>query len=227
MFKYGGRVISLKTIVLNGDYGYLDEIETTIKSIIFNNKEVKIYVINPDIPHEWFINLNQYLNQIGSQIVDKKINQEYLNDVNSTFRGIKNIAFARILIPKLINENKVLYLDCDIVVDANLDELFNIDLENKWVCGVRDYQVPSEFNSGVLLINNKKWKESNIVSSLLEKAKDPNLRNGDQTVINEVFKDRIEELDLSYNYQIGFEKAAFWEISKKLHNFLIKLKNQK
>lgn len=127
MFKYGGRVISLKTIVLNGDYGYLDEIETTIKSIIFNNKEVKIYVINPDIPHEWFINLNQYLNQIGSQIVDKKINQEYLNDVNSTFRGIKNIAFARILIPKLINEDKVLYLDCDIVVDANLDELFNID----------------------------------------------------------------------------------------------------
>ena len=76
MFKYGGRVISLKTIVLNGDYGYLDEIETTIKSIIFNNKEVKIYVINPDIPHEWFINLNQYLSQIGSQIVDKKINAD-------------------------------------------------------------------------------------------------------------------------------------------------------
>ena len=125
MFKYGGRVISLKTIVLNGDYGYLDEIETTIKSIIFNNKEVKIYVINPDIPHEWFINLNQYLSQIGSQIVDKKINQEYLNDVNSTFKGIKNIAFARILIPELIKEDKVLYLDCDIVVNANLDELFN------------------------------------------------------------------------------------------------------
>ncbi|WP_260317293.1 glycosyltransferase family 8 protein [Lactobacillus johnsonii] len=217
----------MKTIVLNGDYGYLDEIETTIKSIIFNNKEVKIYVINPDIPHEWFINLNQYLNQIGSQIVDKKINQEYLNDVNSTFRGIKNIAFARILIPKLINENKVLYLDCDIVVDANLDELFNIDLENKWVCGVRDYQVPSEFNSGVLLINNKKWKESNIVSSLLERAKAPNLRNGDQTVINEVFKDKIEELDLSYNYQIGFEKAAFWGNLQKTTQFLDKVKKPK
>ena len=108
-----------------------------------------------------------------------------------------------------------------------LDELFNIDLENKWVCGVRDYQVPAEFNSGVLLINNKKWRESNIVSRLLEKAKDTNLRNGDQTVINEVFKDKIEELDLSYNYQIGFEKAAFWGNLQKLHNFLIKLKNQK
>ena len=73
-------------------------------------------------------------------------------------------------------------------MNANLDELFNIDLENKWVYGVRDYQVPSEFNSGMLLINNKKWKESNLVSSLLEKAKASNLRNGDQTVINEVFK---------------------------------------
>ena len=220
-------MISLKTIVLNGDYGFLDKIETTVKSIIYHNQKVKIYVINPDIPHEWFINLNQYLNQIGSQIVDKKIDQAYLNNVNSSFKGIKNIAFARILIPELIKEDKVLYLDCDIVVNANLDELFNIDLENKWVCGVRDYQVPAEFNSGMLLINNKKWKESNIVSSLLEKAKDPNLRNGDQTVINEVFKGRIEELDLSYNYQIGFEKAAFWGNLQKTTQFLDKVKKPK
>ena len=217
----------MKTIVLNGDYGFLDKIETTVKSIIYHNQKVKIYVINPDIPHEWFINLNQYLNQIGSQIVDKKIDQAYLNNVNSSFKGIKNIAFARILIPELIKEDKVLYLDCDIVVNANLDELFNIDLENKWVCGVRDYQVPAEFNSGMLLINNKKWKESNIVSSLLEKAKDPNLRNGDQTVINEVFKGRIEELDLSYNYQIGFEKAAFWGNLQKTTQFLDKVKKPK
>lgn len=94
-------MISLKTIVLNGDYGFLDKIETTVKSIIYHNQKVKIYVINPDIPHEWFINLNQYLNQIGSQIVDKKIDQAYLNNVNSSFKGIKNIAFARILIPEL------------------------------------------------------------------------------------------------------------------------------
>lgn len=217
----------MKTIVLNGDYGFLDKIETTIKSIIYHNQKVKIYVINPDIPHEWFINLNQYLNQIGSQIVDKKIDQEYLNEVNSSFRGIKNIAFARVLIPEVIKEDKVLYLDCDIVVNVNLDELFNIDLENKWVCGVRDYQVPSEFNSGMLLINNKKWKENNLVSSLLEKAKAPNLRNGDQTVINEVFKNKIEELDPSYNYQIGFEKAAFWGNLQKTTLLLDKVKKPK
>ncbi len=52
-------MISLKTIVLNGDYGFLDKIETTVKSIIYHNQKVKIYVINPDIPHEWFINLNE------------------------------------------------------------------------------------------------------------------------------------------------------------------------
>ena len=82
-------MVSLKTIVLNGDYGYVDKIETTIKSIIYHNQKVKIYVINPDIPHEWFINLNQYLNQIGSQIVDKKIDQAYLDDVNSLFEELK------------------------------------------------------------------------------------------------------------------------------------------
>ncbi len=63
----------MKVIALSGDYGYLNQIETTIKSIIVHNRDVKIYVINPDIPHEWFVNLNYYLKQVGAEIVDKKL----------------------------------------------------------------------------------------------------------------------------------------------------------
>ena len=37
-------------IALVGDYGYINQIETTIKSIIYHNHDCKIYVINPDIP---------------------------------------------------------------------------------------------------------------------------------------------------------------------------------
>ncbi len=121
-------MISLKTIVLNGDYGFLDKIETTIKSIIYHNQKVKIYVINPDIPHEWFINLNQYLNQIGSQIVDKKIDPGFLQKLHSRYLHINTSAYGRLFIPKLIKEDKVLYLDCDIVVDSKLDDLLTLNL---------------------------------------------------------------------------------------------------
>ncbi|RMX26734.1 SP_1767 family glycosyltransferase [Limosilactobacillus reuteri] len=217
----------MKVIALSGDYGYLEQIETTVKSVLTHNRDVKIYVINPDIPHEWFVNLNCYLRQVSSEIVDLKIDTGLLDTINSTFKGIKNITFARLLIPNLIEEDKVLYLDSDIIVDANLDELFNINLTDKWVLGVRDYQVPSEFNAGVLLINNKKWRETNIVDNFLEKAKDPNLPNGDQTVINTILKNKIEELDLSYNYQIGFEPIAFWGENSHIVAALDKVKNPK
>ena len=61
-----------------------------------------------------------------------------------------------------------------------------------------------------MLINNKKWREEHLREKLVERGKESNLLNGDQTVINEVLTDQIGELDLAYNYQIGFEKDAYW-----------------
>ena len=217
-------MISLKTIVLNGDYGFLDKIETTIKSIIYHNQKVKIYVINPDIPHEWFINLNQYLNQIGSQIVDKKIDPGFLQKLHSRYLHINTSAYGRLFIPKLIKEDKVLYLDCDIVVDSKLDDLFDLKFGKNILYAVGDfygkYEFDSngfitnladivEYNTGVMLINNKKIREENLADEMIKMAEDPNWPNGDQSVINELFKGRIGQLHPSYNYQIGYEAYGY------------------
>lgn len=61
-----------------------------------------------------------------------------------------------------------------------------------------------------MLINNRKWKENQVTDSLIKMSENRKLSNGDQTVINELFQGQIGELDLTYNYQIGFEKDAFW-----------------
>ena len=39
----------MKTIALAANYAYINNIETTIKSIIYHNRVVKIYVFNYDI----------------------------------------------------------------------------------------------------------------------------------------------------------------------------------
>lgn len=59
-----------KVIALSSDYNYISQIETTIKSILFNNLNVKIYVINSDIPQEWFLGLNKFLANSNSEIHD-------------------------------------------------------------------------------------------------------------------------------------------------------------
>lgn len=46
-----------KVVAISTDQNYLVPVETLVKSIAYNNREVKIYVINEDIPQEWFFNL--------------------------------------------------------------------------------------------------------------------------------------------------------------------------
>lgn len=45
-----------KVIAISTDQNYLVPVETLIKSIAYNNRDIKIYVINEDISQEWFIN---------------------------------------------------------------------------------------------------------------------------------------------------------------------------
>ncbi|MCC4324054.1 SP_1767 family glycosyltransferase [Limosilactobacillus reuteri] len=217
----------MKVIALSGDYGYLNQIETTIKSIMAHNRDVKIYVINPDIPHEWFVNLNCYLHQIDSCVIDAKADPDRLKNMHSSFAHINSSTFGRFLIPEVVQEDKVLYLDSDLIVTSNLDDLFNIDFGDKSVLAVRDYNEIMTFNAGVMLINNRKWKENQVTDSLIKMGENRKLSNGDQTVINELFQGQIGELDLTYNYQIGFERAVFWNNLDQTLEYLDEVTNPK
>lgn len=63
-----------KIIALAANYAYLNNAETTIKSILWHNPVAKIYLFNYDILQEWFININQYVQQFGSAIIEAKFN---------------------------------------------------------------------------------------------------------------------------------------------------------
>ena len=118
-----------KVIALSSDYNYISQIETTIKSILFNNLNVKIYVINGDIPQEWFLGLNKFLANSNSEIHDIKINPNNIKHLQTSWDHISNITWGRILIPELINDDQVLYLDSDIIVNGNLNDLFRINMQ--------------------------------------------------------------------------------------------------
>ena len=75
-----------------------DKVETTIKSVLFHNPHVNIHVINSDIPHEWFVNLNQYLNQFGAAVTDDKIDPDMLADLHPSYDSLKSIAYGRFFI---------------------------------------------------------------------------------------------------------------------------------
>ena len=125
--------------------------------------------------------------------------------------------FGRYLIPKLIPEDKVLYLDCDVMVRGSLRELWDTDISEYYIAGVPDYNVifrgrlkerfgadfkTEEYvNSGVLLINNKKWREENLFEKLLSYSIENAglLQYPDQDAINFICRDHKKRLPDCYN----------------------------
>lgn len=208
-----GKERNLQAIVLAGDYGYIRQIETTLKSLIFHNSHLKIYIFNQDIPKEWFSHYKRLLNRIGSDLIDIKLLNVPLNtDWYAGFSHITYMAFARYFIPQFVSEDKVLYLDSDIIITDQLDELFSIDISHHYLAVVRAvFGYGIGFNSGMMLINNKRWKAENITAKLVEKTEQEkdSIQEGDQTILNMVLGHEAIWLEDTYNFQVGFDQGAF------------------
>lgn len=113
--------------------------------------------------------------------------------------------------------DKVLYLDSDIVICGSIRELWDIDISDVAVGAVPDcfhqdihetnrigYEVGlGIFNSGVLLINLKYWREHDVMKEFVAYAKEAkdHLKYHDQDVLNYVFRHCKKELPIRFNLQ--------------------------
>lgn len=208
----------MKTIVLVGDQAYQEQVSTTIKSILYYNKNVKIYVFNQGLSDEWFREFNELAEQLDSELVNISLDQVTISPEWLTQDHISSAAYARYFIPQFVAEERVLYLDSDLVVNRDLQPLFDISLEGKLVAAVGDAG-GYEFNSGVLLIDNRAWKERQLqetfiketdrIMGLVQSGQMEDF-NGDQTVLNHVLDQDWLPLDKIYNLQVGHDLVAFY-----------------
>lgn len=202
-----------RAIVLAGDYGYIRQIETTLKSICYHNSDIKVYIFNQDIPQEWFISTREKMSYRNSDIVDTKMFQGNMQSwrLPPVGQHINFMTYARYFIPSFVSEDIVLYLDCDLVVTRDLTELFSIDLTDKPLAAAKViYGLEDRFNAGVLLINNAYWKENSIQQKLIDitESEHEHLPEADQTVLNIVIGKNYVLLDDIYNFQIGYDQVA-------------------
>lgn len=55
-----------KSVVFAGDYAYIRQIETAMKSLCRHNSHLKIYLLNQDIPQEWFSQIEYIYKRWGA-----------------------------------------------------------------------------------------------------------------------------------------------------------------
>ena len=212
-----------RAVVFAGDYAYIRQIETALKSICRHNSHLKIYLLNQDIPQEWFSQIRIYLQEMGGDLIDcKLIGSQYTMNWSNKLPHINHMTFARYFIPDFVTEDKVLYLDSDLIVTGDLTDLFELDLGDNYLAAARScFGAGVGFNAGVLLINNKKWRSETIRQKLIEltEKEHENVKEGDQSILNMLFKDQYSLLEDKYNFQIGFDAGA----AEKNHAFIFEI----
>ncbi len=113
---------------------------------------------------------------------------------------------ASSLLPLL---KRVIYFDCDIVVNNSLLGLFETDIKDYAIAGVNDINKravkrnPKYINAGVLLINLDFWRHNDVEEQLLQFTKNniENIKMGDQEIINQCLAKYIKVINDTWNVQ--------------------------
>ena len=212
-------------IFLASNDKYASFVATTMASICYNTKSFcNFYILDSGISN---------LNKKRIEFLKEKFNNfsiEYLHIDLSKFSDFKLLphipldAYSRFFIPILKPElDKAIYLDVDISVLGDIKELYDVDLKDRCLGAVSEYHSIEQqktlakrldikyndkkqfFNSGILLINSKKWRESNIIRRLFKIQDKYNdvLEWGDQDVLIKQFYENYLVLDIKFNLLTG------------------------
>lgn len=121
-------------IVMFCDKNYFEYINVTLQSIIdsasINNYDVVIIYDS----NEKFVPSIEIPNNFSIRAVP--IDIDFSKYVLYESKWISKTAYYRLFIPKIFKDyNRVLYIDCDILITKNIDELFGIKFEEDEIIG--------------------------------------------------------------------------------------------
>lgn len=199
-------------ILYCGDKNIINGLTISILSLLKNVKEdLCIYVLTANIQTDE--KNYEAISENDTNFLDielKKVNSSNfikVIDITTMFeqeKPIKNMdtrftpcCMIRLFADKIIEmPNKILYLDNDVVCRKNCIELYNQDISEYEIAGVLDYYGKWFFkrnlfkfdyiNSGVLLLNMNKIKETNLLEKARKMCMKKNMFMPDQSAINKL-----------------------------------------
>lgn len=202
----------------NDNYApYLDVAIISISQTLAANLFCDVYVFHSGLSDSYVEILNSTeLHNIRVICINIKSYIESAMDYTRAHFSIE--MYYRLFISELLAfYEKVLYLDCDLIVNRDLGELFGYDIGEFIIGGVNNFynesmyrwvvnmlKLPPEnyINSGVLIINTERFRSAEIRKKCIEElTKWKFLACPDQDVINLMCRGEIMVIDSGWNYQ--------------------------
>jgi lipopolysaccharide biosynthesis glycosyltransferase len=208
---------------------FAPQVGAGVCSVCENNKEfdkITFYIISHGITDKNKNELKKLANEYGREmnIIELKNIGDYF-DFEFDTTGWPPVTLARLLMGEILPKKleKILYLDGDTIVRGNLKQLWDNNLDNKTIGMSIEPTIDKNrikvlktdgfpyCNAGVLLVNLKKWRESNACEKVFDfyKAHDGKLFASDQDAINGALKEEIYILSPKYNFYNIFYQYSY------------------
>lgn len=208
---------------------FIQQLVVAITSILENNSSSFVfYILQTDFGAEE----KELLQEIAD--IYKNAKFVYLDISLHSFDGLKvtdktrqDIPLAtyyRYIAAELIPEQeKLLYLDCDLVVNGNILPLYQIELGEYYFAGVEEIPLYDNgyiykklgfskkdiyINAGVLLMNLKALRKARFFEQFVKEGRKlvSSVLYGDQDILNVVARGKIKSIDCIYNMTPSYMK---------------------
>lgn len=203
------------------DRNYRAHFGASITSLLLNSlsdkREILIHVLTDEVDQTLEDSLNRLRRSFGVGINTYMPTPDQLLRFSRVplLSHTSVASYFRLLLPELLSSDiqKLLYLDSDTIVLADVAELYGRDIEGFTIAGALDYSnigmsarlsLNKYVNSGVLLFDIDRWNSADYTSKCIDFADmyPEKIYYADQCVVNQVLRDDIAILEPSWNKYI-------------------------
>lgn len=241
-------------VVLAANNFFIPYLAVTLKSIIDNSNcenNYDILILSSDCSERNKSLLQILVKESSCQYKNfslRFINPEFLLQnftpyLHGHFGYIET--YYRLLLPQLLlNYDKVLYLDSDMLVQADVAELYNTKLGNYLIAACKDadsaglyngYELSKKkyidyvlklknpykyFQAGTILFNLNEFRKTYSFEEILKFAAKEKWQLQDQDVLNKLCEDKVLYVDMSWNVMVDLYDIRIRNIISKAPHYL-------
>lgn len=202
-------------VVFTINNSYTQHLVVTIISLLKNNSSTyfNIHIISSDLRNENIKLIKKVTKKGHCQLffynIKNQINVDFKIDGHASSANYFRLFLSNIL---PTNINKVIYLDSDLIILGEINQLWFTNIEGFALAAVNHENIERSktlglrnneyFNSGVMLINLKWWRINNIEANFLDFIKNQHekIKFWDQDVLNYTLSNYIFYLDEVWNF---------------------------
>ncbi len=190
-----------------------------LMSLFENNKKHKfrVFVFSTSITDIHFNKIKDLSKKYRNEVFLVKVDSKILESLPIKFSYHSINVYLRVLasdfLPKDIH--KFIYMDCDIIINGDIGELWDTDVEDVALAATKDLprftplyrenlslgENGDYFNSGVMVVNADYWRKNNVALAVLKFAEDnpDKIIACDQDAMNSVLKGKFKLISRKWN----------------------------